>query len=150
MVPLIRSVGEVEAVVRAAKFPPLGVRGTGSPFAHGAFISRGGTISAADYVQDANKSLLTIVQIETQEALDDVESIARVDGLDVLFVGPFDLGNSICAPIMNGVMDQRLKDSIVRVQKAASAAGKATGIYCVSGEQAREFAQQGFKMVSSS
>lgn len=46
-----------------------------------------------EYLQQANSSLLTIVQIETQEALDNLEEIAAVDGVDVLFVGPFDLGS---------------------------------------------------------
>jgi 4-hydroxy-2-oxoheptanedioate aldolase len=45
-----------------------------------------------EYLQQANDSLLTMVQIETREALDAVEDIAAVDGVDVLFVGPFDLG----------------------------------------------------------
>lgn len=46
-----------------------------------------------DYLQQANDALLTMVQIETREALDAVDEIAAVDGIDVLFIGPFDLGN---------------------------------------------------------
>lgn len=45
-----------------------------------------------EYLQQANSTLLTMVQIETQEALDNVAEIAAVDGIDVLFIGPFDLG----------------------------------------------------------
>lgn len=45
-----------------------------------------------EYLQQANSSLLTMVQIETKEALDAVDEIAAVDGIDVLFIGPFDLG----------------------------------------------------------
>jgi len=49
--------------------------------------------SFTEYLLQANDSLLTMVQIETQEALDAVEDIAAIDGIDVLFIGPFDLGN---------------------------------------------------------
>lgn len=52
-------------------------------------------MSSVAYLNEANENLLTIVQIETKEALSNVEEIAAVDGVDVLFVGPFDLGNSI-------------------------------------------------------
>lgn len=45
-----------------------------------------------EYLQQANDTLVTMVQIETQEALDAVDEIAAVDGVDVLFIGPFDLG----------------------------------------------------------
>lgn len=48
--------------------------------------------SFSDYLQQANDALLTMVQIETREALDAVEEIAAVDGIDLLFIGPFDLG----------------------------------------------------------
>jgi len=53
------------------------------------------TLSSTDYLQQANDSILTILQIETKEALENVKEIAAVEGVDVLFVGPFDLGNSI-------------------------------------------------------
>lgn len=49
--------------------------------------------SFTEYLQQANDALLTMVQIETKDALDAVEEIAAVDGVDVLFIGPFDLGN---------------------------------------------------------
>lgn len=48
--------------------------------------------SFTEYLQQANDALLTMVQIETKEALDEVDEIAAVDGVDVLFIGPFDLG----------------------------------------------------------
>lgn len=103
-----------------------------------------------EYLQQANDSLLTMVQIETQEALDSVEDIAAVDGIDVLFIGPFDLGNNIGHPIINGVMKPELTDAIARILAATHKAGKKCGIYCTSGEQAGQFAAQGFDMCSAS
>ncbi len=77
-----------------------------------------------------------------------VEAIAKVPGVDVLFVGPFDLGNNIGHPILDGTMHSELKDAIRRIHRAASENGKKTGIYCTSGEQARQYADEGFHMVS--
>ena len=69
-------------------------------------------------------------------------------GIDVLFVGPFDLGNNIGHPILDGVMHDELKEAIAKILQAAKDNGKSSGIYSTSGDQAREFADQGFQMVS--
>ena len=106
------------------------------------------SLTALDYLKQANDSLVTIVQIETREALQNVDAIARTPGIDVLFVGPFDLGNSIGHPIAESGMAEELKTAIATVLKAAKAANKASGIFATSGKQAREFADQGFQMVS--
>jgi 4-hydroxy-2-oxoheptanedioate aldolase len=149
MVPLLTSVEGAKDIVKWSKFPPLGRRGWGSPFPMNSFSTKGSRpeLSAVEYMQQANDSLLTVVQIETAEALDCAEEIAAVPGIDVLFVGPFDLGNNIGAPILQGVQSQTLKDAIKRVHAAAIKAGKKSGIYCVSGEQAREYSEMGFHMV---
>ena len=68
-------------------------------------------------------------------------------GIDVLFVGPFDLGNNIGHPILDGTMHPELKTAIANIQEVAEANGKSTGIYATSGDQAREYADQGFDMV---
>ena len=76
-----------------------------------------------------------------------MDAIAKVPGIDVLFVGPFDLGNNLGHPILDGVMHDELKEAIAKVQQAAKENKKSTGIYSTSGDQAREFADQGFNMV---
>lgn len=68
-------------------------------------------------------------------------------GVDVLFVGPFDLGNALGHPILDGTMHDELKQAIARIQKAAKENEKKTGIYCTSGDQARHFADEGIHMV---
>jgi 4-hydroxy-2-oxoheptanedioate aldolase len=142
-VPLIRTVDEVKNLVASAKFPPEGRRGYGSPFAVQNFEAG---LSGAEYLQQANDSLLTMVQIETQEALDAVEEIAPL--VDVVFIGPYDLGNNIGHPITGIKMDPELDDAIARILGAAVAAGTKCGIYCGSGEQARQYAEMGFHMIS--
>lgn len=78
VVPLLNSAEEARKLVAAAKFPPAGIRGYGSPFVTGPF----GLESTTQYLQQANESLLTIVQIETKAALDDVcPLLGRLFGL---------------------------------------------------------------------
>lgn len=61
---------------------------------------------------------------------------------------PFDLGNNIGQPILDGTMSDELKEGIAKIQQTAKANNKSSGIYSVSGDQARGFADQGFNMVS--
>ncbi|KAF5243817.1 hypothetical protein FANTH_8011 [Fusarium anthophilum] len=76
-----------------------------------------------------------------------LEEIAAVDGIDVLFIGPFDLGNSIGYPILNGSVKPELKASINRILETSRKAGKKCGIYSASGEQAKGYIEAGFDMV---
>lgn len=74
IVPLLTSVEDAKKLVQAAKFPPSGKRGFGSPFSMGSFEARG-NLSGLDYTTNANENLLTVVQIETKEALDCVRPL---------------------------------------------------------------------------
>lgn len=148
IVPLIYTVDDVKRLVSSAKFPPLGTRGFGSPFPLERFYSGAKAVSATDYLTQANDALVTIVQIETKEALASVDDIAAVPGVDCLLIGPFDLGNNIGRPIMDGTMHEELKAAIEKIHGAAKKAGIRTGIYCTSGEQAREFADRDFHFIS--
>ncbi|KIW06757.1 uncharacterized protein PV09_02447 [Verruconis gallopava] len=145
VVPLIYTPADVSRLVASAKFPPRGNRGFGSPFPMEKFDP---SLTTAEYLQQANDALITIVQIETKEALENVDAIAAIDGVDVLLVGPFDLGNNIGYPILDGTMHTYLVRAIDRILEAATKHGKRTGIYCTSGEQSRHFAEKGFNMVS--
>ncbi len=143
VVPLIYTVEDAERLVASAKFPPEGNRGFGSPFSPHAFNGE----ALTEYLQAANASLQTIVQIETKSALESVREIAAIPGVDCLLIGPFDLGNNIGRPIL-GEMHQELKDAINKIKEAAHAEGKKVGIYCTDGQQAQEFAQKGFDFIS--
>lgn len=75
-----------------------------------------------------------------------VEAIAKVPGIDVLFVGPWDLGNNIGRPVIGAFHDD-LSAAIERIRKAAAGNGKRSGIYCISAQSAKKYAEQGFHMV---
>lgn len=143
-VPLLYTADDAQRLVSSAKFPPLGTRGFGSPFPTGTFNNE----SLGEYLVQANDALVTIVQIETAEALENVDAIAAVPGVDVLLIGPFDLGNNIGHPILDGTMHSELVAAIARIHAAAVGRGKRVGIYCTGPEQAREYAEMGFHMIS--
>ncbi|KAH8910382.1 Phosphoenolpyruvate/pyruvate domain-containing protein [Coniochaeta sp. PMI_546] len=90
VVPQINNADEARQIVQSSKFPPQGVRGQGSPFA-----AIGHGITTPEYMRSANQTLLTMIQIETRAGVENVEEIAAVDGVDVLFIGPNDLAQSL-------------------------------------------------------
>ncbi|WRT68166.1 uncharacterized protein IL334_005141 [Kwoniella shivajii] len=90
MIPMINTADQARAVVQASKFPPNGVRGQGSPFA-----STAHGMTTPEYLSTANRNVLTIIQIESQAGLANVEEICQVDGIDALFIGPNDLSMSL-------------------------------------------------------
>lgn len=141
---MIYTVDDAKRLVASTKFPPEGHRGFGSPFSPQTFSNEPLTY----YLQNANSSLITIVQIETASALQSVREIAAIPGVDCLLIGPFDLGNNIGRPILEADMHDELKQAIENIKEAAHAEGKKVGIYCTSGEQARECAEKGFDMIS--
>ncbi|TAQ88540.1 hypothetical protein B7494_g3128 [Chlorociboria aeruginascens] len=145
IVPLLYTPADAISLVRSAKFPPLGSRGFGSPFPMPCFSA---SLTSTAYLQQANSSLLTIVQIETSEALENVDEIAAVEGIDVLFVGPFDLGNNIARPVVDGVMHEELQVAIKKVLDTAVKRGKKAGIFCTDGLQGGKFRDMGFHMIS--
>ncbi|HEY5550998.1 MAG TPA: aldolase/citrate lyase family protein [Opitutaceae bacterium] len=121
MVPLVNTADEARAAAKAMHYPPRGVRGI-AKFQRGAAF---GT-HFDEYFKHAHERLLLIAQIETPTAVANIEEIAAVDGVDVLFVGPTDLTYNL------GVPDQFDHPDYVAAQKrvaaAAKAAGKAAGI----------------------
>ncbi|RAH78889.1 2,4-dihydroxyhept-2-ene-1,7-dioic acid aldolase [Aspergillus japonicus CBS 114.51] len=156
LVPMLETAEDARRIVQYSKFPPQGNRGFESLLAVEKFVEQhphGGPVrelTGLEYLQQANDALVIAVQIETKAALENVGAIAAVPGVDVLFIGPFDLGVNIGHPMREqGEMDPELLKAIHTIHEAAQAAGKATGIYCDSGEEARRYADQGFLMPSA-
>ncbi|MBI4312297.1 MAG: 2,4-dihydroxyhept-2-ene-1,7-dioic acid aldolase [Chloroflexi bacterium] len=87
IVPLVNTKAEAEHAVGAAKYPPLGYRSTG--------VNRARLYGGADYVQNANQETFVLVMIETMQAVNNLEEIAKVKGLDGFYVGPGDLAVSL-------------------------------------------------------
>lgn len=153
IVPLLQTVEDAKNVVKFSKFPPQGNRGLGSPFAMEKFaeqVSNPKEISLQQYYKEANSSIVVIVQIETASALEQIKDIAAVPGVDVCFIGPVDLGNSIGHPAESiGKYPAKLEKAIEDIHQATQAAGKWTAIYTAGGESAKSFADRGFNMVNT-
>lgn len=91
MIPSVDSAAEAEAAVAACLYPPHGIRGMAPSIVRASDYGR----RCDDYIREANDRLLVICQIETAAAVAAVEAIAAVEGLDMLFIGPFDLSASL-------------------------------------------------------
>lgn len=138
VVPMVDSQEEAERIVRFAKYPPEGRRGTAFGIAHDDY--RPGDVM--EKMEIANRELLLVAQIETAGGLEQVEEIARVDGIDVLWVGQFDLTSSL--GIAGRFEHPTYLDALDRVAAAARRNGKAAGFMATSQEEA---AQQGLETV---
>lgn len=90
MVPQIDTADEARRIVASSKFPPQGVRGQGS-----AFPAIGHGLTTPQYMQTANETLVTMIQIETRAGVENVDEIAAVPGVDMVFIGPNDLAQSL-------------------------------------------------------
>jgi len=135
IVPMVNTAAEARAAVAAAKFPPLGRR------------SGGGIRPVFDfktYIGGANEDVLVAVMIETAEGIANAAAIAAVDGVDMLFVGPFDLSLSLGTFPEFGPAHEAAVQSVL---SAAKAAGKTCGIFTPSHSVASERRAQGFQWV---
>ena len=116
LVPMVDSVAQAEAMVRAVRYPPQGVRGVGSALARSSRWSR-----IPDYLARAGELVSLTVQIETVDALNAAAGIAAVDGVDALLVGPADLAASM------GLLGQQNHPDVVGAVERVIAAGLAAG-----------------------
>jgi 2-keto-3-deoxy-L-rhamnonate aldolase RhmA len=140
MIPYVNNKGDAEAAVKACKYPPQGIRGiAGSPRAAG--YGQGGK----DYFPRANDEILIIAQIETAQAVSNLDEILAVQGIDVIFIGPMDLATSM------GHLGNPGHPEVQVVIAAAEAkvlrAKKALGTISGSWEQARELYGRGYQLV---
>jgi len=142
LVPLVNTAETAARVARACRYAPAGVRGMG-----GARAQRYG-VGFQDYVERADREILAIVQAEHIEAVENIEAIVRVPGVDAVFVGPYDLSASMGKP--GQIRDPEVTSAIRRVRDAVLGAGLKAGIYCSDGAAAREFLQQGYTLIGMS
>ena len=142
MVPMVESRAQAERIVAAAHYPPVGRRGAAFGVAHDDFLPG----DPADKIRAARERTLVIVQIETEHGLANVEEIAAVQGIDVLWVGHFDLTNFLGIP---GQFDHPdYLAALRRVVAAARANDKPAGFMVADAEWARRYWDYGFRMLA--
>ena len=121
MVPHVMSAEDARNVAYMTKFHPIGRRAIDGGFADGLYCQMG----TAEYIEYANKERLTVIQIEDFEALEQIDEIAAVPGIDMLFFGPADFAHSLGVPTR--MDDERVVKARVKVAEAARKYGKYAG-----------------------
>jgi 2-keto-3-deoxy-L-rhamnonate aldolase RhmA len=139
IVPMVRDAAEVRAAARCARFPPLGDRGAGGLSAHLGF-----GVPRNEYVEKANAQILFGVQIETRGAVDDVERILDVPGVDLCFIGPNDLHLALGCPARFWSEEPAFLRAVARVRAACAARGTPLGTLCKDAASARARLAEGF------
>ena len=140
LLPWVQSAEEAKRAVAATRYAPDGIRGA----AAGVRASRYGRI--ANYLQEANAQVCVLVQVETRAALDQIEAIAAVEGVDGVFIGPSDLAASLghLGNSAHPEVQRAIEDAVRRLK----AVGKAAGILAPKEEDARRYIGWGFTFVA--
>ncbi len=141
-VPMVRSAADAEAVLQSVKYQPRGSRGLAA-------------VRAADYAQraplgqyivQANTETLVVVHIETGEAVDRLSEIVCIDGLDVVFLGPTDLSNSLGFP--GDLQHPKVQAAFQRFVETVAGSGPALGIMVPNAESARQWRARGARYIA--
>jgi 4-hydroxy-2-oxoheptanedioate aldolase len=142
--PMINSVAQAQALVKASKYPPIGQRSWG-----GYTMVQLAKTTPGEYLKNANRDTLVFAMIETREALDLVDEIAAIPGLDGLFVGPSDLSIALS----NGAGIDRLSaDTLLAMDKVAAACkrnGLVPGAFAGTPEIMKTYIAKGFNFLAA-
>ena len=139
LVPMVDTAEQARALVRATRYPPGGIRGMG-----GARASRWGRYP--NYAKEANDQICLLVQAETREAIDNLDEIAAVEGIDGVFIGPSDLSAALghLANPAHPEVQAVIMDAASRIHQA----GKAAGILTPDEAQARKYVEMGYGFIA--
>lgn len=141
--PMQNSRASVEQVLEWVLYPPEGKRGSGGSYPGLSFDADWPT-----YFERANDEIMVIVQIEHVKAVEAVDEILSVPGIDVALVGPQDLASSMGIVWTPGAEDPRLTETIAHIRERAESHGVAPGIPVADGELAAQRVREGFRFVS--
>ena len=144
MVPMVETEEQAQRIADSCRYPPVGRRGAAFGVAHDDYT--GGDVLAK--MQQANENVLLIAQIETARGLENIEQIAAVDGIDVLWIGQFDLSISMGIPGQFEHPD--FQAAVDRVIDVATKNGKSAGYMALSVEEACQLHERGFRAIAYS
>ncbi|WP_169566881.1 HpcH/HpaI aldolase family protein [Sneathiella limimaris] len=138
MFPCVNTAEEAELAVAASYFPPRGFRGAGLSATH---ATRYGRLND-EYLAEFEENLLLICQVETAQSVENIEAIAAVDGVDMLFIGPYDLSGSIGK--LGQFEDPEVIAQFETARDRIKASGKWLGTISSGVEQTRQLFDEGF------
>ncbi|MDX7274013.1 4-hydroxy-2-oxoheptanedioate aldolase [Serratia marcescens] len=141
LIPMIQNAEQARDAVRATRYPPHGVRGVGSALARASRWNR-----VPDYLQQADEQMCVLVQIETREAVKNLDAILQVEGVDGVFIGPADLSADMgfAGNPQHPEVQRTIDDTIARIR----AAGKAPGILMANKALAQRYLEAGALFVA--
>jgi 2-dehydro-3-deoxyglucarate aldolase/4-hydroxy-2-oxoheptanedioate aldolase len=143
MIPMVETADQARSIVQACRYPPVGRRGAAFGFAQCDY--QGGDVGQK--IREANARTMVIAQIETEHGLANVDAIAAVEGVDVLWVGHFDLSNFMGIP---GQFDDPRFDAAMRdVVRACCRHGKAAGFMATDAAWIRRAREMGYTMIAA-
>src|SRR5262245_23681924 len=140
---MVNSRAEAEAVVNAARYAPIGNRSIGGQL-HAANFDT----DPATYYARANEEILVVLMIERIQAIEALDDILSVPGVDVAFIGPNDLHNSMGKKPMFDSDDKQYTEDVARVLKTARKFGVAPGIHVMDAAAAQRRIAEGFQFIA--
>lgn len=138
LVPYVNTREEAEAAVAACKYPPVGVRGVaGSPRAAGY------TRNVLPYLTTANEETIVMVAVETMEAVQNLDEILQVEGLDGIFIGPVDLASSM--GFLGDPSRPEVQQVIAQIEEKVIPSDKFLGTLAANWEKASDCFEKGYQ-----
>lgn len=134
--PMVNTPEDARALVQATRYSPLGGRSFGP--------TRANMVYGAGYVKTANDRVLVLAMIETRQAMDNLDAILAVQGIDGVYVGPSDLGMSLGYEPTLDPKDPEVLEAIAEIGARAKAAGRIAGCHCGSVQMVRRVQALGF------
>lgn len=144
--PMINTPEDAEALVAACKYPPRGFRSFGPIRAK--YYGGGGTHGGGDYHHFADEETLVIPQIETRQAISNLDDILDVPGVSAIYIGPSDLSMALGKEPRQGQSDPEVQEAMRTILAAARRHGVPAGIHTNSVKAAVEKIKQGFQLTS--
>mgnify|MGYP001794509479 FL=1 len=130
LIPMVESGAQAEGLVRATRYPPEGIRGSGAALGRASMFS-----DLPNYTVTANAQICLLVQVETVAGMEALDDILAMDGVDGVFIGPSDLGADMCYPGNSRAepVQAAIQDALSRI----NASSKAAGCLATDGDTAR-------------
>jgi len=139
IVPMIETAADAERAAWAARYPPAGMRSSG-PF-------RAGIYGGPGYQDGANDEILLAVMIETAKALENLEAIASVPGIDALYIGPSDLSQALGLGPRYNADNPKHAETVTRIRETCERHGIIPGVHTNGAALTNRYIREGFKMV---
>lgn len=141
MIPAVEDADAARRAVAACRYPPEGIRGVAYAVTRAADYG----LKLAEYAEAANDNLVVMCQVESAATVDNIAEIGTVEGVDVLFIGPFDLSASMGKP--GQFNDPQVADALTRAEAGILASGKAMGGICRPDDDAEAMLGRGYTLL---